>query len=211
MSGPELSSAPSSALSAISGAHSRRGALRAIAAHLNTAREAALSIAQAAFHAEHGRWVDFPPNGPVLPFCVIDDPVDDVLDQGPDGKPKIMRRLSLISGGVRQGAIISNAMDEPIHNHELEWVIIVPAQYDLDMAHDIFYRGLSEIDTTFAGLRHSGLTPHPQITADPIAPSSAISFDYPNVEYLTFDLGDHRAFSATIALELILDALSILS
>ena len=207
MSLPKLSSA----LSAAAGQHSRRGALQAIAAHLNTARNAALSAAQTAYHAEHGVTVDFPPNGPVLPFCVIDDPIDDVLDQDPDGLPKIMRRLSLISGGVRQGAIISNEMDEPIHNHELEWVIIVPAQYSLDMAHDIFDRGLSEIESVIAALRHSGLTPHPQITADPIAPSSAISFDYSNVEYLTFDLGDHRAFSATIAIELILDAVSIIS
>lgn len=199
-------------LSAAAGLHTRRGALQAIAAHLNTARESALMAAQAAYQSEHGVSVDFPPKGPVLPLCIIDDPVDDTFDQTPDTAPKILRRLSLISGGVRKGQLMSAEMDEPVHAHELEWIIIVPAEYNLKIAHDIFDRGITEIESVIAPLRHSGLTPIPQIMApDIMAASSAISFDFLNVEYLTFDLGDHRAFSATIAIELILDAISILS
>lgn len=203
-----------SALSSAPPAHSRMSALMAIAGHLNTARQVALSEAQSAYRAEYGRDVDFPPLGPVLPICLVDDPVDDVLDQTPDAKPKILRRLSLISGSARKGQIVSNDMDEPIHNHELEWVIISPAEYSLATVQSIFSRGIKEIETILSPLRYSGLIPSsisPSETVDAPRPSSAISFEFQNVEYLAFDLGDHRAFSATISIELILDAISILS
>jgi len=183
------------------------GALCAVRDHLNITRETALTAARAAYQAKHGQSVDYPPEGPVLPSCVIDDPTDDEFDPKPNADPKIIRRLSLISATARQGELLDAQVDEPQHNDELEWVIICPAQYTLEQCQDIFRRGIAEIEAVLAPLRYSGLTPRPDVTDQ----RQAISFNFPNAERLAFDVGEHRAFAIAISLDFTLNAVSCLS
>jgi len=198
-------------LSSQPGPHKRRPAMTALQTHLNAGRNTALATAQADYLAEHGELVDFPPSGPVLPSCVMDDPRDLDFNPTPNKKPRILRRLSLMSGTGRPGQLLDANADEPTHQVDLEWMIIVPAEYNIkygiQYGTDILDRGVWEIETILAPLRQSGLTASPA----EVNVSRAISFDFASVDFQTFDIGDHVAHAAYVSLDLTLDAVSVLS
>lgn len=191
----------------VSSRQTRLGALTAIQTHLDSARDAALEMARAAHFAATGRHVDYPEDGPVCPSCDIDDSSDVTFETKSDVNPTILRRLGIVSTSARRGDIVNAGFDEPSHNHELEWVVVSPNQYGHNTGRNIFNRGIAEIEAVLAPLRDSHLTHSPEAGS----PQAALSFDFPNAEFLTFDLGEHFAFSASITLELTLDALSVLS
>lgn len=198
-------------LSSIAGPHRRRLAMTAILTHLNETRAAVLAAAQAAYLAEHGVPAAFPPAGPVLPQCVMDDPRDIGFNPAPNARPDILRRLSLMSGTGRPGQLLDANADEPTHQLDLEWMIIVPAEYNnedgIEFGTNILDRGIWEIEFILAPLRQSGLTASPDV-ADV---SQAISFDFASIDFQSFDIGDHVAHAAYISLDLTLDAVSVLS
>ncbi|WP_427452177.1 hypothetical protein [Litorimonas sp. WD9-15] len=195
------------------GLMTRDGALTAIQSHLDAARLAALTAARDAFLLEHGKSVEFPPDGPVLPTCRVDDPTDLDFEQGrgPNGEPRLIRRLAVMSGQARPGELLNADADEPTHQFDLEWMLIVPselhAKHGPDFGPTILRRGLHEIEAVLAPMRQTGLPVSPE--APTIAAASA--FDFGGLDVQSFDLGDHTAFAAYLSLDCWLDARSVLS
>jgi len=192
------------------GTQKRRPVMDAVAEHLNATRDANLDAARAAYLDANGESVAYPVDGPVLPECRVDDPTDVDFDTPPNKAPDVLRRLAVMSGAGRPGQVLNADDDEPTHEFDLEWLIIVPAQYltaDPAFGRGILDRGVAEIETILAPLRLTGLTDSPETPTK----LTAVSFDFAGVDFQTFDIGDHVALAAYISLEAVLDARSVLS